>query len=127
MFKDIIVNLTVDATHDAAADYAISVARAFEAHLAGISFAYEPVVPGSVFGRVAVELMATHRAECEKAARAAVSYFDEAIRRVGLSAESRLQTASPTEASSMFGRIARRFDLAVVAQAAPEKLPGRET
>jgi nucleotide-binding universal stress UspA family protein len=126
MFKDIIVNLTVDATHDAAADYAISVARAFEAHLAGISFAYEPVVPGSVFGSVAVELVATHRAECEKAARAAISYFDETTRRVGLSAESRLQTASPAEAASMFGRIAHRFDLAVVAQAAPEMLPGRD-
>ena len=38
MFKDIIVNLTVDATHDATADYAISVARTFEAYVAGISF-----------------------------------------------------------------------------------------
>jgi nucleotide-binding universal stress UspA family protein len=126
MLKDIIVNLTVDATHDAAADYAISVARAFEAHLAGISFAYEPVVPGSVFGSVAVELIATHRAECEKAARAAVSSFEEAIRRTGVSAESRLQTVSVAEAASMFGRIARRFDLSVVAQAEPEKLPGRD-
>jgi nucleotide-binding universal stress UspA family protein len=126
MFKDIVVNLTVDASHDAAADYAISVARAFEAHLAGISFAYEPVVPGSVFGSVAIELMATHRAECEKAARTAVSYFDEATRRVGLSAEVRLQTASTVEAADVFGRIARRFDLSVVAQAEPEKLPGRE-
>jgi nucleotide-binding universal stress UspA family protein len=126
MLKDIIVNLTVDATHDAAADYAISVARAFEAHLAAISFAYEPVVPGSVFGSVAVELIATHRAECEKAARAAVSSFEEAVRRTGVSAESRLQTVSVAEAASMFGRIARRFDLSVVAQAEPEKLPGRD-
>ena len=75
MIKDIIVNLTVDATHDVAADYAISVARAFEAHLAGIGFAYELVVPGSVFGSVAVELIETHRAESEKAARAAVCLF----------------------------------------------------
>jgi hypothetical protein len=94
VIKDIIVNLTVDASHDAAGDYAISVARAFEAHLAGISFAYEPVVPGSVFGSVAVELMATHRAECEKAARAAVSHFDEATRRVGLPLRSRLPACS---------------------------------
>jgi nucleotide-binding universal stress UspA family protein len=126
MLKDIIVNLTVDAPHDAAADFAISVARAFEAHLAGIGFAYEPVVPGTMFGSVAVELMAKHRAECEKAARSAVSYFDEAARRLGLSAESRVQTASPVEAASMFGQIARRFDLSVVTQAAPDQLPGRQ-
>jgi hypothetical protein len=41
MIKDVIVNLTVDASRDAAADFAISVARTFGAHLAGIGFAHE--------------------------------------------------------------------------------------
>ena len=126
MLKDIIVNLTVDAANDVAADYAISVGRTFEAHLAGISFAYEPVIPGSVFGSMAVELIQTQRAEFERAARKAIAHFEDAARRVNLAAESRLQTASLAEAAGMFGALARRFDLSVVAQAEPNKLPGRE-
>jgi nucleotide-binding universal stress UspA family protein len=126
MLKDIIVNLTVDAAHDVAADYAISVGRAFEAHLAGIGFAYEPVIPGSVFGSMAVELIETQRKEFERAARSAISYFEDAARRVGLAVESRLQTAALAEAAGTFGALARRFDLSVLAQAEPNKLPGRE-
>jgi nucleotide-binding universal stress UspA family protein len=126
MLKDIIVNLTVDAAHDVAADFAISVGREFQAHVSGIGFAYEPVIPGSVFGSMAVELVQAQRRELERAAQAAVTYFDEGARRVGVSADSRLVTLSLAEASNTFGRLARRFDLSVVAQAEPDKLPGRE-
>jgi len=126
MLKDIIVNLTVDAAHDVAADYAISVARTFQAHLTSIGFAFEPVIPGSVMGSMAVELIETQRKEYERAARSAISHVEEAARRVGLAADSRLQTASLAEAADTFGALARRFDLAVVAQAEPNKLPGRE-
>jgi hypothetical protein len=37
MIKDIIVNLTVDAAHDVAADFAISVGREFQAHVSAHS------------------------------------------------------------------------------------------
>src|SRR5262249_26991892 len=94
MLKDIIVNLTVDAAHDVAADYPISVARTFQAHLTSIGFAFEPVIPGSVMGSMAVELIETQRKEYERAARSALSHFEEAARRVGLAADSRLQTAA---------------------------------
>jgi nucleotide-binding universal stress UspA family protein len=126
MLKDIIVNLTVDAAHDVAADFAISLGREFQAHVSGVGFAYEPVIPGSVFGSMAVELVQAQRKELERAAQAAVTYFDEGARRVGLSASSRMVTVSLAEAAQMFGRIARRFDVSVVAQAEPDKLPGRE-
>ncbi|PWT92514.1 MAG: universal stress protein UspA, partial [Proteobacteria bacterium] len=89
-------------------------------------FAYEPVIPGSVFGSMAVELIATQRREYEKAARDAISYFEQAARRVNLTAESRLETASLAEAANTFGALARRFDLSIVAQAEPNNLPGRE-
>src|SRR5262249_39684744 len=125
MLKDIIVNLTVDATNDVAADYAIWVGRAFEAHLTGIGFAYEPVIPGSVFGSMAVELIETQRKEYERAARSAIAHFEEAVRRVGVAADSRLQTASLAEAADAVGALARRFDLSVVAPAEPTQLPGR--
>ncbi|MEA2951249.1 MAG: hypothetical protein QOJ96_769, partial [Alphaproteobacteria bacterium] len=39
MLKDIVVNLTVGAARDPAADYAISIAKTFSAHLAGVAFA----------------------------------------------------------------------------------------
>ena len=126
MIKDIIVNLTVDALRDIAGDYALSVARTFEAHVAGIGFAYEPVIPGSIFGNVAAELVQGERIKSENAARGAISNFEAASRRLGLSPESRLLPASPAEAADMFGRLARRFDLSVVAQAEPRSLPGRE-
>src|SRR5258706_369127 len=48
MIKDIVVNLTVGAARDPAADYAISMAKTFNAHLAGVAFAYEPVLPAIV-------------------------------------------------------------------------------
>jgi nucleotide-binding universal stress UspA family protein len=126
MLKDIIVNLTVDAAHDVAADFAISMGREFQAHVSAVGFAYEPVIPGSVFGSMAVELVQTQRRELERAAQAAVTYFDDGARRVGLSADSRMVTLSLAEAAGTFGRLARRFDLSVVAQAEPDKLPGRE-
>jgi nucleotide-binding universal stress UspA family protein len=75
---------------------------------------------------MAVELIQTQRAEFERAARKAVAQFEEAARRVNLAAESRLQTASLVEAASTFGALARRFDLSVLAQAEPDKPPGRE-
>jgi nucleotide-binding universal stress UspA family protein len=124
--KDIIINLTVDAVRDPAADYAISVARTFDAHLAGIGFAYDVPIPGSVFGATAVRLVEAQRAENQRAARDAISTFDAATRRVALSAESRLLDTSLTAAADTFGKLARRFDLAVTAQAEPGKLPGRE-
>jgi nucleotide-binding universal stress UspA family protein len=126
MIKDVIVNLTVDASRDAAADFAISVARTFGAHLAGIGFAHEVPIPGSIFGSTAVRLVEAQRAQNEKATRSAIAGFDAATRRVGLSAESRFLNASLPDAADTFGRLARRFDISVVAQAEPGKLPARE-
>lgn len=42
MFKDIIVSLAPGEAPDPAADYAVSVASAFGAHLAGVAFVYDP-------------------------------------------------------------------------------------
>ena len=126
MIKDVIVNLTVDASRDVAADYAISLAQAFGAHLAGIGFTYEVPIPGSIFGSTAVRLVEAQRAENERAARNAIAGFDAATRRVGLSAESHFLNATVPAAAATFGRLTRRFDLSVVAQAEPGKLPARE-
>lgn len=121
MIKDVLVSLPVGTSSKAVVDYAISVAKAFDAHLAGLAFAYEPVVPGTVFDGVAASIIATYRAESEKAGKAAAAKFDEAVRGTGVSAESHLLESGPTGAGELFAHMARHFDLSVVAQADPEK------
>src|ERR1700674_1213940 len=122
MIKDLVVNLAVGATRDVAADYAVSIAAAFDAHIAGMAFAYEPVLPPSVMGGIPAELIESQRRDSEKAAADAIARFEDAARRNGLSAESRMMSARFAGASDLFGHVARRFDLSVVGQAEPDKV-----
>lgn len=121
MVKDIVVNLTGAAPQEFAADYAISLAQLFEAHIAGVGFIYEPVIPGSVMGGIPTDLIEAQREENTKAAKAATSRFEAAAAQAGLSSEVRILDASVAGAADLFGRIARRFDLAVVGQARPKE------
>jgi nucleotide-binding universal stress UspA family protein len=121
MIKDLLVNIPVGAKSAPVLDYAVSVATAYEAHLSGVAFAYEPVVPGTVFDGVAASIIATYRAESEKAGQAAVAKFDEMVKRAGVSADSHLLEAGPTGAGELFAEVARHFDLAVVGQTDPEQ------
>jgi len=120
MIKDIVVNLSVNKEADPAGDYAVSVASAFDAHLTGIAFIYDPIVPISGTGYIPAEVIESQQADNETAAKTAVDRFAEATRRAGLSAEPLSLTASLAGAGDQFGRIARRFDLAIVGQAEPE-------
>jgi nucleotide-binding universal stress UspA family protein len=119
MIKDIVVNLTGDTPQDFAADYAISAAQAFEAHLGGVAFVYEPVIPGSLLGGIPTDMIEAQREENSETARAAVSRFEVAAAAAGISSETRILDASVAGAADLFGRIARRFDIAVVGQARP--------
>jgi nucleotide-binding universal stress UspA family protein len=120
MIKDIVVNLSVTMGGGPAGDYAVSIASALEAHLAGIAFVYDPIVPISGTGYIPPEVIETQQADNEAAAKRAIDRFAEATRRAGLSAEPLTLSASLAGAGDQFGRIARRFDLAVVGQAEPE-------
>jgi nucleotide-binding universal stress UspA family protein len=121
MIKDLVVNLPVGRRPVAAADYAISIAEAFGAHISGIAFAYEPVVAPTVMGGVPSDWIDAQRAESAKAADAAIARFEAASQRAGLSAEHRMLPATVGSAADLFGRIARRFDLSVVGQTEPER------
>jgi len=116
MIKDIVVNLDIGA-EDRTAKFAISVAETFEAHLAGVAFAYDPVVPGAVMGGVPPEFIESQRSESEKAAKAAIARFEAAAKREGISFETRRLNASLAGAADELSRIARRFDIVVVGQA----------
>jgi len=122
MIKDLVVNLTVGADGDPAAQYAVSIAEAFEAHIAGIAFAYDPVITPTVMDGLSAAWVDTQRTENRAAAQAAIDRFEALAKREGLSAEHRIIEASLGGAASLFGRIARRFDLAVVGQMDPERM-----
>src|SRR5262245_6265222 len=121
MIKDVVVNLTGGHPQDFASDYAISVAATFGAHIAGIGFIYEPVIPGSMLGGIPTDLIEAQREENSKAAKEAIARFEAAAKAAGLSAETRMVDASIAGAADLFGRIARRFDIAVVGQARREQ------
>jgi nucleotide-binding universal stress UspA family protein len=120
MLKDVVVNLSGRGPQDFAAEYAASVAGAFGAHITGISFLYEPVIPDGTLGGVPVDLIELQREENSKAANAAVARFEAAAKAASVSFETRIIDATFGGGATTFGHIARRFDLAVVAQAQRE-------
>src|SRR6266566_3642829 len=90
MVKDVVVNLTGGHPQDFAADYAISLAQNFGAHVVGVGFIYEPVIPGSVLGGVPTDLIEVQREENTKSAKAAIARFEAAAATAGVSAETRM-------------------------------------
>ena len=112
MIKDIVVNLSVGKQVGPAANYAVSVAAAFDAHLAGIAFLYDPI-PRAGF-------IETQERENLAATKIAIDRFAKAAASAGIAANSVTLRAGVAGAGNQFGRLARRFDLAVVGQAEPE-------
>jgi len=120
MIKDIVVSLSVSERRHPAADYAVSLASALDAHISGIAFVYDPNIPASSTGYISVEVIDALRRDNEIAAKGAIDQFAKATSRAGVSAEPLTLTASFADAGDQFGRIARCFDLAVVGQTEPE-------
>jgi nucleotide-binding universal stress UspA family protein len=116
MIKDLVVNLGLGA-NDPATEFAISIADVFKAHVLGVAFSYEPVIPASVMGGIPPEIIESQRRESDGKARAAIARFEAAANRAGVSAERRIISASVSGAAEQLGRLARRFDLAVAGQA----------
>ena len=123
MLKDIVVNLSGRGPRDFAAEYATSIAAMFGAHITGVSFVYEPVIPDGALGGVPVDLIELQRQENSKLANDALSRFDAGVKKAGLSAETRLLDATFGGAATRFAQIARRFDLVAVGQAQREGGP----
>jgi len=126
MIKDLIVNLSVAGGADVAGPYAISIARTFGAHAAALAFSYEPVIPATIMGGIPASLIEQQRADNDKAASDAVGKFEAAARLEGISFQSRAMSASVPGAADMFGAMARRFDICVIAQADSNRLAPEE-
>ena len=121
MIKDIIVNLTVGDRPSPVGDYAISVAAAFEAHLSAIAFVYDPIVPVSGAGYIPADVIEMQERENTAASKAALDGFTAASTRAGITAEPLTLSASLAGVGDQFSHLARRFDLAIVGQAEPER------
>lgn len=111
MIKDVIVNLALNKSRDSVRDYAITVARTFDAHLAGVAFADGANLLVFLAPEFPSSLIADILAENRKAARSAVERFEAAVKGSLLSVEHRLVEAPPS-----FSEMARRYDLSVVMQ-----------
>ena len=120
MIKDILANLSVTKDGGPSGDYAVSVASALQAHLTGIAFIYDPVVPLEGTGYIPAEVIESQEADNETAAKTAIKKFLVTTDRAGISADPLTISASFAAAGDRFARMARRFDLAVVGQAQPE-------
>ena len=93
MIKDIVVNLNVGAKASPASDFAISVAAAFNAHLTGIAFLYDPVVPVSSVGLLPAEVIVTQQ-DYQAAVRATGERFAAASESAGVTAKPLTLSAS---------------------------------
>ena len=125
MLKDIVVNLTPGRSQDPAADYAISLASRFDAHLTGVAFALEPAIPASAMGGIAGGVIDNAIAEAERQAKDAIARFDAAAKKQGVLSENQVVTALVADAVSRFAQIARRYDLSVVLQPDPDSNTAR--
>jgi nucleotide-binding universal stress UspA family protein len=117
MLKDLVVHLTSGAEQQHAADYAISIGAAFDAHVAGVAIALEPVIPATITGTIPVDIIESQRTENARAAQEAIDRFQAAAQRAGIAAETRLLDGTLSGSADTFARLARRFDLAILGQA----------
>jgi nucleotide-binding universal stress UspA family protein len=120
VIKDVVVNLAGRGPQDFAADYAISLGAMFGAHIVGIALIDDPVIPDGALGGIPVDMIEMQREENRKTAETAAARFETGARTAGISAETRILEASVGGGASLFGAIARRFDLAIVGQAQRE-------
>ncbi len=129
MIRDIIVNLTPALsavqtpaeTYDPACAYAISLAEAYDAHITGIAFAYDPPWPPSVLEAAVIDIYRTVKENNRKQAQDAVARFENAARKSHLQAEGLVIETSLSGSIEDFTKMARVFDLVVVKQPEPDR------
>lgn len=120
MIKDISVSLRMGEQDSPAEKYAISMAAALKAHVAGIAFAYDPVEMMAQWGYMAAAV-GEQWPDYKEQAAATLDRFSEAADRAAISFERIMASVDLANAGDRFGGIARRFDLSIVAQPEAEK------
>jgi len=120
VIKDISVSLRMGEQDSPAEKYAISMAAALKAHVAGIAFAYDPVEMRAQWGYMAAAV-GEQWPDYKEQAAATLDRFSEAAGRAAISFERIMAPVDLANAGDRFGGIARRFDLSIVAQPEAEK------
>ncbi|WP_029354230.1 universal stress protein [Bosea sp. 117] len=126
MIKDILVHLRLGEGPDVAADYAVSLAARFEAHLTAVAVSYEIDIPTVYTEAFSTDFLDAQRAESRRLAAEAVERFGEAARSMEISNEVRTVDGTLGGAAEQIGVMARLYDLAVVGQPDPEKMGSEE-
>lgn len=125
MIKDVFVNLTLG-DQDIAGNFAISVAEEFDAAVTGVAAAFDPNVPGTVFGAISEDLIEPERRRLEQIANKAISHFEHMARRSDLVFHTRTISGNIDSYAGDIGDLARRFDLVVTAQPKPSRIGGAD-
>jgi len=114
--KDILVKLEQDKAHDQALNFAVSVAEAFDAHVAGVTFG--SLAGLTEYGMLGVPgpVLSDILAESEKLARASLERFHAAVTRSNLPYSDHLVLDASYGPAHTFATIARHYDLSVVRQ-----------
>ena len=120
MIKDIVVNLTPGARDDAAARYAISVAEAFNAHVTGVAFTYDPAWPPAITDLGGSEILRSLIEKNRAESQATAQQFEAAAKRSQLTVQALTPEASLTGATETFASLARTYDLVVLKQSDAE-------
>jgi nucleotide-binding universal stress UspA family protein len=117
MLNDIVVHIPADRASDGIIDCAVSVAKAFDAHLDGIVCTYQPINPAIVVGAsAAYYAAATHYNTDSDEAAARLDHFEIAARAAGISHGARSVCDSPVMANEALSEMSRLYDLCVVPQ-----------
>jgi nucleotide-binding universal stress UspA family protein len=117
MLNDIVVHIPADRPADGLVACAVSVARAFDAHLDGIVCTYQPINPAIVVGASAAYFAAAnqHNTDSDEAA-ARLDQFEIAARAAGVTHGARSVCDTPVLANQALSEISRLYDLSVVIQ-----------
>jgi nucleotide-binding universal stress UspA family protein len=116
MIKDIVVNLTPGTEDDPACRYAISLAEAFDAHVTGVAFAYDPPWPPAITDLGGADILRSLLEKNRAEARSTVAQFEAAAKRSQLSCQALTPEASLAGATEAFANLARAYDLVVLKQ-----------
>jgi nucleotide-binding universal stress UspA family protein len=121
MIKDIVVNLTPGTEDDPACRYAISLGEAFNAHVTGVAFAYDPPWPPAITDLGGAEILRSLIEKTRADARSAAAQFEAAAKRSQLSCQALTPESSLPSATEAFANLARAYDLVVVKQSSADE------
>jgi nucleotide-binding universal stress UspA family protein len=117
MLNDIVVHIPADRPADGIVACAVSVAKAFDAHLDGIVCTYQPINPALVVGASAAYYAAANQYNTDgDQAAARLDQFELAARTAGITHGARSICDAPALANEALSEISRLYDLSVVIQ-----------